>query len=82
MLRRSNLTALIVIGAIIVGGICYIVDEGSFFSKLALAALVAAIAFVLLRWITGWELMTTLAKVSAATTILSTLVNIVRKIVD
>ena len=76
------MTALIVIGAIIIGGICYIVDEGSFFSKLALAALVAAIAFVLLRWITGWDLMTILAKVSAATTILSTLVNIVRKIVD
>ena len=76
------MTALIVIGAIIVGTICYIVDEGSFFSKLALAALVAAVAFVLLRWITGWELMTMLAKISAATTILSTLVNIIRKIVD
>lgn len=76
------MTALIIIGAIIVGTICHIVDEGSFFSKLALAALVAAIAFVLLRWITGWELMTTLAKFSAATTILSTLVNVIRKIVD
>ena len=76
------MTALIVIGAIIVGSICYIADEGSFFSKLALAALVAAVAFVLLRWITGWEFMTTLAKVSAAMTVLSTLVNIVRKIVD
>lgn len=76
------MTALIVIGAIIVGSICYIVDEGSFFSKLALAALVAAVAFLLLRWITGWELMTMFAKISAATTILSTLVNIIRKIVD
>ncbi len=76
------MTALIVIGAIIVGSICYIVDEGSFFSKLALASLVAAIAFVLLRWITGWELMTTLAKISVATTILSALVNIIRKIAD
>lgn len=75
------MTVLIVIGAIIVGSICYIVDEGSFFSKLTLAALVAAIAFVLLRWITGWEWMTTLARVSTAITILSTLVNIIRKIV-
>lgn len=76
------MTALIVIGAIIVGSICYIVDEGSFFSKLGLAALVAAVAFVLLRWITGWELMTALAKISAAATVLSTLANIIRKIVD
>ena len=76
------MTALIIIGASIIGAICYIVDEGSFFSKLALSALVAAIAFVLLRWITNWELMTTLAKVSASTTILSTLVNIIRKIVS
>ena len=76
------MTVLIIIGAIIVGTICYIVDAGSFFSKLALAALVSAIAFVLLRWITGWVLMTTFAKMSAATTILSTLVNIIRKIVD
>ena len=76
------MTALIVIGAIIVGSICYLVDGGSFFSKLALAALVAAVAFLLLRWITGWELMTMLAKISAAMTILSTLVNIIRKIVD
>lgn len=75
------MTALI-IGAIIIGIICYIVDEGSAFSKLALSALVAAIAFVLLRWLTDWELMTTLAKIGAATTILSTLVNIIRKIVD
>ena len=74
------MTALIVIGAIIIGTICYIVDEGSFLSKMALAALVAAIAFVLLRWITGWEIMTTLAKVGAATTILSTLINVIRKI--
>ena len=74
------MTALIVIGAIIIGTICYIVDEGSFLSKIALAALVAAIAFVLLRWITGWEIMTTLAKVGAATTILSTLINVIRKI--
>ena len=59
------MTVLIVVGAIIVGTICYIVDEGSFLSKLALSALVSAIAFVILRWITGWELMTTLAKVSA-----------------
>lgn len=76
------MTAVIIIGAIIVGTICYIADEGSFFSKLALAALVAAIAFVLLRWITGWVFMTTLAKIGATTTILSTLVNIIRKIVD
>ena len=71
---------LLIVGAIIVGLICYIVDEGSFFSKLALASLVAAVAFVLLRWITDWELMTTLAKLSAATTILSTLINIIGKI--
>lgn len=76
------MTALIIIGAVIVGTIFYIADEGSFFSKLALAALVAAIAFVLLRWITGWTFMTTLAKVGAATAILSTLLNIIRKIVD
>ena len=76
------MTALIIIGAIIVGTICYVADEGSFFSKLALAALVAAIGFVLLKWVTGWELMTTLAKVGAATAIVSTLLNILRKIVD
>ena len=75
------MTVLIVMGAIIVGAVCYIVDEGSFYSKLALSALVSAIAFVLLRWITGWELMSVLAKVSATTMILSTLVNIIRKIV-
>ena len=76
------MTAVIVILAIVIGAICYIADEGSFFSRLALAALVAAIAFVLLQWITGWEFMTTLAKLSATATILSTLVNIIRKIVD
>ena len=76
------MTVLIIIGAVIVGIICYISDEGSFLSKLALASLVAAIALVLLRWITGRELMTTLAKVSITTTILSALINIIRKIVD
>ena len=76
------MTALIVIGAIIVGIICYIVEDGGFFSKLALAALVASAAFALLRWVTGWELMTTLAKISATTTILSALVNIIRKIAN
>lgn len=76
------MTVLIIIGAIIVGAISCIVDEGGFFSKLALSALAAAIAFLLLRWITGWVFMTTLAKISAATTILSTLVNIIRKIVN
>lgn len=76
------MTALIIIGAIIVGTICHIVDEGSFFSKLALSALVAAIAFLLLRWITGWEFVTTLAKLGATTTILSALITIIRRIVD
>ena len=74
------MTALIIIGAVIFGIISYIIDEGSFFSKLALAALVAAVAFVLLGWITDWELMFHLAKVGAATAVLSTLVNIIRKI--
>ena len=36
------MTAFVVIAAIIVGGIAYIVDEGSFLSKLTLAALVMA----------------------------------------
>ena len=76
------MTALIIIGAIIIGGVCYVVDEGSFFSKLALAALVAAVAFVLLRWITAWEFMTVLAKFAGATTVLSVLVNIIRKMVN
>lgn len=76
------MTVVIITGAVIIGTICYIADEGSVFSKLALGALVAAIAFVLLRWITGWIFMTTLAKLSATTAILSTLVNIIRKIVD
>ncbi len=76
------MTVLIIIGAVIVGVVCCISEEGSFFSRLALSAFVAAIAFLLLRWITGWELMTTLAKISGATTILSTLANIIRRIVD
>ena len=75
------MTVLVIIGAIIVGIICYIIDEGSFFSKLSLAALAAAIAFIFLRWITDWELMRTFAKISAATAILSALINVIKKII-
>ena len=74
------MTAFIIIGAIVFALISIIVEEGDFFSKLALSALVAALAFLLLWWVTGWELMTTLAKLGAAVTILSTLWVIIRKI--
>ena len=74
------MTALIVIGAIIVGAIFYIVDEGSFLSKLALSGVVAAVGFALLGWIVDWGFMMVLAKISVTTAILSTLVNIIIKI--
>lgn len=70
---------IIIIFAIIITGISSIVDEGSFFSKLSLSALVAAVALVLLRWVMGWALMTLLAKISIATAILAALVAIIMK---
>lgn len=72
----------VVIGiAIVIAIVSMVKEEGNFWSKFALAALVAAIAFLLLQWITDWELMLTLAKVCAAGTVLSLLINIILKIV-
>ena len=61
---------------IIVGIIAFIIDDGNFFSKLALAAVPLSLAFLLLRWITGMSIMMTLAKVSAATIVISISLNI------
>ena len=72
---------VIVIAAIIFVIVDSIREEGSFLSKLALAAFVASIAFLLLKWILDWDFMLTMAKASAAITILATLFNIIAKIV-
>ena len=72
---------VIVIVAIIYVVVDSIREEGNFLSKLALAALVASIAFLILKWILGWDFILTMAKASAATTILATLFNIIAKIV-
>ena len=72
---------VIVIAAIIFLVVDSIREEGSFLSKLALAAFVGSIAFLLLKWILDWDFMLTMAKASAATTILATLFNIIAKIV-
>lgn len=74
------MTALIVIGLIIVGVISFVMDEGGFLAKLTLGGFVAAIAFLLLGWITDWDLMFTLAKAGAAAGVVSALINILAAI--
>lgn len=76
------MTALIIIGAIVVGIVSFIVDEGSFLTKFTLAALVAALGFVLMRWITGLAFMATIAKICGGAAVLATLVGIIGKIMD
>lgn len=71
---------VIIFFAIIVGVISCIIEDGSIWSKLALASIVASIAFLLLRWITGLEIMITLAKICAAAIVLLILFAILRKI--
>lgn len=61
---------------VIIGIICYIIDEGSILSKIVLAALVSAPSFLLLKLITGWTIFTTLAKVVGALAVLAFLVSI------
>ena len=76
------MTAVIIIGAIVVGVISIIIDEGDFLSKLTLAALVAALGFVLLRWITGWLFMATIAKICGGIAVLATMIRTIGKIID
>lgn len=76
------MTYLIIIVAILFVVISEIIDEGSFFSKLSLSALVASIAFSLLRWITGWTIMTLLAKISITVVILSALIAIIARMAE
>lgn len=59
-----------------------IVEEGNFLSKFALGALVAALACLLILWITDLELMRTLAKICGAATVIAVLLNIIAKIAD
>ena len=61
---------------IIVGIIACIIDDGNFFFKLALASIALSLAFLLLRLITGMSIMMTLAKISAATIVISISLNI------
>lgn len=76
------MTVLIIIGAIIVCGISSIVNEGGFLSKASLCGTVAAPAFLLLKWITQWDFMGTMAKISAVIAVLCALLGIIGKIVD
>ncbi len=71
---------VIVVIAIIVGIISCIIEDGGVLSKLVLTAIVSSIAFLLLRWISGFEIMMTLAKVCAAAIVLLILIAILRKI--
>ena len=61
---------------IIIGIVAYIVDDGNFFSKLALAMTVSWVALWILKWITGMEIMATLAKISGSVLVISILINI------
>lgn len=76
------MTYLIIIVAILFVVISEIIDEGIFFSKLSLSAFVASIAFVLLRWITSWTILTLLAKISISVVILSALIAIIARMVE
>lgn len=74
------MTALIIIGAIVVAVVSLIVDEGGFLAKLTLSALAAALGFVLLGWITDWEFMMTMAKICGGAAVLSVLIGVIGKI--
>ena len=71
---------VVVIVSVIVLTVSYIVDEGSICSKLSLASFVAAIAFLLLRWITGFEVLVFLAKICATLIVWLTVSTILKKI--
>lgn len=75
------MTAIIVI-AIIGCIISALIEEGGFLTKFIVCAIVAAIAFLLLKWITDWELMSTLAKVSGVAAIVAAALGIIIKIFD
>ena len=71
---------IIIIGAIIIGIIAYIIEDGSICSKLVLVSFAAAIAFLILRRITGFEVLITLAKICAAAIVLLILFSVLKKI--
>lgn len=73
---------LIIAVAVIYVIVSSIKEDGGFLSKFGLSAFAAAIACLLLLWITDWELMLTLAKVCGAATILSVLAGIIKGIVE
>ena len=57
-----------------------IVDEGGFLSKFALGAVLAAVACLLIFWITDLDFMITLAKICGAATVLAVLIALIGKI--
>ncbi|MBR5479309.1 MAG: hypothetical protein IKU84_03950 [Clostridia bacterium] len=71
---------VVIVIAIIIGAVSCIAEDGGVVSKLVLTSIVASIAFLLLRWITGFEIMITLAKVCGAAIVLLLLFAILRKI--
>lgn len=73
---------VIIVIAIIVGTISCILEDGGVVSKLVLTSIVGAIAFLLLRWITGLEIMITLAKICGAAIVLLFLFAILRRIFE
>lgn len=71
---------VIIIAAIIIGLIWNALDEGSVTVKLILAAVIVIIACLLLKWITGWDFLITLAKIGGVAIVLITLFNIIGKL--
>ncbi len=61
---------------IIVGIIACIIDDGNFLSRLALASAAASVLFLLLKWITGLDIMMTFCKISASIIVVAIFINI------
>lgn len=76
------MTYVIIILIVLVAVISTVVSEGGFLSKLSLSAIIAAVAFMLIKWITGWTIMALFAKICGAVAILVALVAIIRKIAE
>lgn len=59
---------------VIIAIICFIAEDGGPFAKTLLACGVLAIAFVLISWITGWEIFMSLVKICGIIAILAVLI--------
>lgn len=68
----------LIMGVIVVGVIIStVIEEGDGLTKFTVCALIAALACLLLLWITDMEVMLTAAKVCGAVTVLSLLLKII-----